>query len=359
MAGALFLAAVCVAPAGAAAKGRDLPKGLTREIVKPRIEANLAEALEQIGKYAETPVQADWAVLGAIGVTQETKVVMKAPRATPAQLLDLVIAQVSPRGKPLGWFARDGVVHVTTQMRALRRGRSLPAAPPETPSRRPRFGVRSLDFEEVELAEVIKFLRTVSGLNMHVNWQAMQLSGVDKTTPITVKATGISIGRALDLVTDHVSGNKDKFERIYWVVDRGVVMISTGTSLNTHTRTRVYDVAHILMAVPNFRGPRLSTALPSQDRGSSSSSRSGSSSGRGDGGLFQDDQGTTDRRDEGDDRQAQKKANRETLVQIIKEMIGDDMWYPQGKGSVRTFGNQLIITQTLLGFKLLDRAIPY
>jgi hypothetical protein len=287
---------------------------------------------------------------------------MKVPVATVSQLLDLVLAQVSPRGRPLGWFVQDGTIHVTTQMRALHGGRPLPAGPRREPTAKRRFGIRSLDFESVELADVVKFFRTTSGVNFHVNWPALQLSGVDKTTPITLKAAGISIARALDMVTDQLSANKGKFESIYWVVDRGVVMISTGTALNTHTRTRVYDVGHVLMVIPNFEAPRLNAELPATD-GQSSSSTGSSSSSRtggawGGGGLFGDGDRTTDRRRDGDDRQEQRQANRDTLVQIIREMIGEDMWHPQGKGSVRLFGNQLIITQTLLGFRLLEDVIP-
>ena len=48
---------------------------------------------------------------------------------------------------------------------------------------------------------------------------------------------------------------------------------------------------------------------------------------------------------------------KEGLIAIIKASIGEDMWQDQGKGSIRIFGNRLIISQTTLGFKLLDKSL--
>jgi len=33
------------------------------------------------------------------------------------------------------------------------------------------------------------------------------------------------------------------------------------------------------------------------------------------------------------------------------------MWEPDGKGSIKVVGNKLVITQSLLGFKLMEKAL--
>ena len=72
-------------------------------------------------------------------------------------------------------------------------------------------------------------------------------------------------------------------------------------------------------------------------------------------GLFAEDRG--DRRGEGESAAAQRQRTREALIGVIKDAIGQDMWQPLGKGSIRIVRNKLIISQTLLGFKLLDQAM--
>ena len=44
------------------------------------------------------------------------------------------------------------------------------------------------------------------------------------------------------------------------------------------------------------------------------------------------------------------------ILHIIKNTIGEEMWRPQGKGSIRYFGKNLVVTQSLLGFKLMEKA---
>ena len=43
-------------------------------------------------------------------------------------------------------------------------------------------------------------------------------------------------------------------------------------------------------------------------------------------------------------------------TQAIKDSIGQDMWAPDGKGTISLFGSKLVISQTLLGYKLMETA---
>jgi hypothetical protein len=173
---------------------------------------------------------------------------------------------------------------------------------------------------------------------------------VDKDTAITFQAKNISIARALDLVTAELNGDKDRLSSIYWVVDRGIVQLSTGTALNQVMRTRVFDVADLLMVVPSFVGPRVSLEAIGQNGGNDPMAGRG-----GAGGLFKDDDESKD----GDEpTMAELRAQqRETLLNAVKESIGQDMWVPEGQGSIKLINKQLIITQSLLGFKLMEETI--
>ncbi|MHC4789332.1 MAG: hypothetical protein ACYS8K_09055, partial [Planctomycetota bacterium] len=203
----------------------------------------------------------------------------------------------------------------------------------------------------------LRFFQTVTGANFHVNWRAMEQEGVDPKTPITVNVRRISVGRALDLVLDQVHADRDKFTSVYWVVDRGVLLVSTGHSLNRRVITRVIEAGIVLLVQPDSTGPRISLEAASSQR--SSSGRGGVGGGNSGRNEFWDDD-TTGRDSnirEEDSYSEQKKKQSEKVIETIKGMIGADMWEPDGKGSIRVMNNKLIISQTLLGFKMLEKSL--
>ena len=331
-------------------------ESMKTKVTKPLIKGTLREAIKKCEKLCKVPITVEWPVLKATGVKEKTKILVKATQATVEQLLDLVLIQAATRGHPLAWFIDGDEIRVTTQVRVLYRHR-LPIPKPlrkrtgkttKEPVRKARPGVlREINFEEIKLVNVIDFLRDVSSVSIHVNWRALQMLNVDRNTPVTIKAKKITIAKMLDLLTDDLSANQDKFNRVYWVVDGGIVRISTGTALNNRLKVKVFDVGDLLMIVPNFVAPRIDFSDTSL--GSDGDSRSGSSS------AFGDDDDDDD--DEDDETPAEQRQRiRESLIGVIRDAIGEDMWQPQGKGSIRIVRNKLIISQTLLGFKLLEQA---
>ena len=48
--------------------------------------------------------------------------------------------------------------------------------------------------------------------------------------------------------------------------------------------------------------------------------------------------------------------NKKSLVKIVQDSIGDQWWQPNGKGSIRILRNRMIVSQSLLGFKLMADA---
>ncbi len=335
-------------------------EAMKRPLKRPVISAPLPKALANLSKLVGVKIEVDWGGLTETGVKRTDKVTVKLSRITGGQLLEFMLSQVAKKGRPLAWYIDQNVIKITTQMRVLHR-RRLPRRAPALARRGskakppPRL-FRDFDFDEMPLEDVITFFRDVGKFNLHINWGSLQMIGVSRETPITLKGSNLSLGRALALVLDQLSTTRDKLDRVYWIIDRGVVTIATGAAINTGLRTRVYDVADLLMAIPNFQAPSIS--LGGQGQGGSSRGDRGSGGAVGDGGgrgLFDQSRTGGDSRGSDEDVVAQRQRIRDDLIAVIRNSIGEDMWQPIGKGSIRLLGKQLIISQTPLGFKLMEQ----
>jgi len=326
---------------------------MKRPLVRPVISGSAMLAFEQFRKLVGVRMSVDLTGLAAAGVKESDKVEVRLDRATGEQVLDVMLARLSKKSRPLAWYIDGDMVRVTTQAEVLRRrlaesphvrmrARARPTRVRPAPST-----IRQVAFDETPLEDVIDYLRRLSGVNMHVNWGSLELIGVDRDTSITLRVSGVSLRQVLDLVTDQLGPRLDKMNRVYWVVDGGVVTIATGAALNQKMRTRVYNVTDILAIVPSFEAPEWDLSQQGQT--------TGTGTGTSDRGRFGEGDTSSDEGDE-EDLATQRQNAKDTLIGIIRDAIGEDMWLPVGKGSVRIFGNNLVISQTLLGFKLLEEA---
>ncbi|MFW6132309.1 MAG: hypothetical protein ACOC8F_00320 [Planctomycetota bacterium] len=320
----------------------------------------LRDALQRVRRIVGVPVMVDWATLGRAGVRPEATVDLRLTDTTVGGVLDGILTDVEIAGSPLGWYADKQAVHVSTRVGLLDR---IPVPPAATVAVRASEEARpaaeeprgpapargtEFDVDAVPLGDVIALLRDMSDVNFHVNWKSLELIGVGKSTPVTLKARNISIARALDLVVDQVSEPGDKFSRVYWVIDEGIVRIATGRTLNnTPLRTRVYDVADLLMVIPDFEAPRMNLEREGED--DEDGDRGG-----GFGAIWDEEEGAA----EGESLPEQRRRLRNALQDIVRDSIGRDMWIEGGgRGSVRLLRKQLVVSQTLLGFKLFDEAM--
>ena len=332
----------------------DVKKALATELPKAVIGGTLSKALEQFGNLIDIPVVADWSGLNAAGVKRTTKVSVRVSRKLSAEkLLESILVRVAKKGKPLSWYVSNGVLVVATQQRVLGRKTlaSVRNVRPKTGNKVATTTFREHSFKNEPLKNVIATYRQATGVNFHVNWRALQNVGIDREEPITLEVKNISISRALDMVTDQLSEGKDKFESIYWLINRGVVSITSGHALNTKTIVTIHDVADLLFAAPNFKGPRLGRST--RGAGSSQNDTTGIfdvAAGGGDGGAIGDGM-------EKEDAAETRNQAKSSLEKIIKDSIGEEMWISGGgKGSVRFFRNKMIISQTMLGYKLMKDA---
>lgn len=344
------LCPVCAGAVEAAASKPPSPQeALDRETTDAVIKGTLREAMAKLQGLAGVPFRVEWAALAEAGVKDDAKVLVKTSRAKVSQLLSLALIQVAVKGSPLAWHIEGNSLRVTTQNLLLFR-KYLPPPGRRPATTRPAarsVRVRHFSFENTPVTEVLDFLTAVSGVNFHVNWRALESVGIVRETPVTFSASGITVARALDLVTDQLSANRTKYDSVYWVIDEGVLTIATGTALDATLRVRVYDVGDLLHVVPNFRAPRMELGGRSAESDTSDTTEGT--------GLFDDDEDES--REEDLSPAQQRKKTVESLIKIIKGAVGEDMWAPQGKGSITLFQRRLVVSQTLLGFKLLEKSL--
>jgi len=210
--------------------------------------------------------------------------------------------------------------------------------------------VPEIKFNKLPFRDALGFFKTLTKANFHVNWRAMEQEGISPDTPVTLDLRGVSVGRAMDLMLTQVNADHDKLTSAYWVIHGGVVMISTGNALNKELITRVIDAGNLLLVQPDSAGPRMEMSSAS-DAASLTDSTGGSQD------IWPDETERESRSGKNESYAELKKKHAEKVIETIKSMIGAEMWGPEGKGSIRILNNKLVISQTLLGFKLLEKAL--
>lgn len=333
--------------------GDDSQSALQKQVHKFSTNGTLDETMAKLSDAGSLKIVIDWKALDATGLDRKATVVYSTTNATVEQLIEMALARAAVREQPLAWYMEGEVVHVTTQAKVLyhhdlpvAQNTAARSAKDKTPA-----PARVIKFDNTSLADVLAYVRETSKVNLSVNWKSLEESGITKETQISIEARDLTHAQLLDMVLDQISGDKDKLTRAYWVAHNGVVTIATGNALNNETITKVVDVSDLLMPVPNMQGPvlDLSKSTPSSSGGAGGSG-SGSS-----GGLLGQQSSNSAAAPEEDVPAARQKL-RENLIQSVKNSIGDDMWKPDGKGSITLLGSKMVISQTLLGFKLMENA---
>ncbi len=327
----------------------DASTAITETVARAKFSTTLAHALAELSLMGKVKIAVDWENLRPLGVTPEMPVTVQAKNATVEQLLDATLANVAPKNIPLAWYIRSNIVHVTTQAGALgqkllKTRLAVPATPPARQPSLARIAGRPIpiNFDDTPLSEVIDYYRQTTGLSFSISWRALDLVGITDDTPVTVKAGKISLARSLDLVLDEVSGSRGRFERLYWLIDEGIIRITTGAAFNARVSTRLFDVSDLMMTVPNMPGKPMSLAFKAPGSGGSRSLSVGP--------------GRAPRHQGRVEKPPTNAQVAQQLIESIKNSIGPGMWAPQGKGSISILRGRLIISQTPLGFKLLGEA---
>jgi general secretion pathway protein D len=101
----------------------------------------------------------------------------------------------------------------------------------------------SIDFQNEPLADVIDYLKAKHGIEIQLDNQALTDAAIGPSAPVTRSAKGIRLRSALRLLLDDLG--------LTWVVHDDVLMITTKERADTDLTTRVYDVADLVLPIPN------------------------------------------------------------------------------------------------------------
>ena len=343
---------------------RRLPpdKALKAKVDQHVVKGSFRAVLVDLASQAGLTFRVDWKALAKAGVTDRTPVSVNLEKVTWRQVLEVILSRLGRSGEPLGWRIDGPDVVVSTHRRILEMERGAKVAAASLDAKRsvrptkssgrtlPVRGLPEIKFNDLPFRDVMGFFKNVTKANFHINWRAIEQEGIDPRTPISLDLRGVSIGRAMDLVFSQVNADRDKFSSVYWVVNNGVVLVSTGNALNRQLITKVIDAGGALLVQPDAIGPRIDFGQATEDIRDASGSTGGGQ------GIFEDpeEQG---RNDQQKSYAEQKKEQADKIIEAIKSAIGPDLWDPEGKGSIRIINNKLVITQTLLGFKLLEKSL--
>ncbi len=225
-----------------------------------------------------------------------------------------------------------------------------PADPSAKVHRKLSEVVPKIEFPGIGFGDVIQYFRDVARLNVHPKWEALRAANIDERTPVNVKLTNVTLEKALRTVLDDVGG----VNPLDYIVDEGVITISTKDDLSRQTITRVYDIRDLIFQVPNFAGPRINLGQTGQQVSSGTGTTTGGGlggggvgGGGGAGGLFDTGQQPTT------GTQVQTMSRQElvdSILEVIRQSIAPDTWRggePPGMiGSIRELNGQVVVTQT-------------
>lgn len=198
-----------------------------------------------------------------------------------------------------------------------------------------------LNFQGVTLADALDFMRDVSGANITVNWKALEATGITKDAQVNLHLNGITLRKALEMVLTEASGG----DTVTYVVDQGVIEITTRDLADHMMVTRVYPVEDLLMVIPDFTDAPQFSLDASQNQGQGGGSSGGSGQGGGTGGvsntLFQGNGQTT-----ANSEQVKTKAERaQELVELIEAVVSPDIWKDNGgTASIKYYNGMLVVT---------------
>ncbi len=252
------------------------------------------------------------------GLVMSPALAQQAPQAKPATPAKTA-AQALPSGITVipesnGKSARSAVPERQTLLRMMQRV--------------------SVNFSETRLEDVITFLKTVSDADIEVMWADDDNSeGLSKDTPITARVEGQTALRVLEIILEKADSKErpGSVSSTWQMSESGAMQVGPRERLNKYKRTEVYDIADLILEVPNYDdAPELDLqqALQASQRGGGGGGQS----------PFSDTGGEDPER-----RPLNERADE--LIELLTTLVEEDQWETNGGsgGSIRRFQKALIV----------------
>ncbi|HEX8521317.1 MAG TPA: hypothetical protein VF669_03610 [Tepidisphaeraceae bacterium] len=96
-----------------------------------------------------------------------------------------------------------------------------------------------LKFSGTALAEAIDQFRNRTGLSIFVDWKSLEKIGLKRDLPVTCRLTNLTARDGLNKLLIEIGSDRVSLD---YVIDEGILTISTKDQVSRNTITRVYDV---------------------------------------------------------------------------------------------------------------------
>jgi hypothetical protein len=180
----------------------------------------------------------------------------------------------------------------------------MPATRPDEARAKLGRRLERVDVEGMRLDKFLAYVGEVTGVNLFVNWRALEAAGVNVDTPLTMDLRDVPASVALE----HALRSAGDPVRLAYQIDEGIVEVSTEDELGKHSVTRIYDVRDLIEGEV-VRHRNLAAA--------------------------------------GQAAYGEVEAS-DALCRLLQEFIDPTTWRDAGgaAGAIRPFGGRLIVTQT-------------
>ena len=102
----------------------------------------------------------------------------------------------------------------------------------------------SVDYQDIPLGQVIHDLGEELHVNFVVLWPEMDIVGIDRSDPVTLRLDDVQPGAALEAILEFVSAGRA--EKLSYNVDRGLIWINVEKSLPDRHMVKTYYVADLV-----------------------------------------------------------------------------------------------------------------
>ena len=329
----------------ASADNISIEEKLAKKSFSYKLGKTFKKSLSEFSELAGIKIVVDWKLLEKAGIKPDKKVKLRGIPTKFSDILEIILLKAQTADTALGWYIHEGKIYVTTQELALdfrKNGKfTIAASDSDTnsSSSEKKSDRVTLTLNKTPFKEMIEAIRKQLGINIYVNWNQLEEIDVSSDSPITLDLKNITYAQVLDLALSQLTSSDNPLEQVHWVVENGIIMISSGADLNKTFKTKIINIADLLVVIPQFQGPRIDIKGIGDDKGGS---------------IYNDDNDQKENKEESN--LDQKERLKKNLIKMIKNSIPADFWKDNGgEGTIQIVGNRLIIRQSLLGFKLLKK----
>ncbi|RMF84394.1 MAG: hypothetical protein D6744_03155, partial [Planctomycetota bacterium] len=192
-----------------------------------------------------------------------------------------------------------------------------------------------INFIEQPFDQVIDFLTDLNQVNVAVDWDDLDLNGVPRDKPISLRLRDVSLRTVLQEVLTQVGGDV----ALGYSVGDGLIRIASKEKLDRDKYILVYDIRDLLVNIPRFaNGPQLQLSQQGT-AGQGGSDNIFANSGGADAMTVDDESDKL--ASVGDSKDVAK------LLDIIRQTVEPDSWQEAGgDGALRELNGQLIVYNT-------------